>query len=234
MLLPRIEATTFDGAPAWRKRYGAEEHEFRLVALRMVARRFGLTPLLAPPTLAGEAARRTEQGMIERLAALGVRVPRVLAAGPVELLLSHLGENLSGLCKRETDVAARTALLRRGFDALRDLHARGACVSQAFARNLTVSDDGIGFIDLEQDPLTVMPLVSAQARDLLFFVHSTARFLPPPAYRLLLADSLRNEATAVIDEVHRTARRLAWLTPLAALGGRRGRAVGAAVKVLAT
>jgi hypothetical protein len=117
---------------------------------------------------------------------------------------------------------------------LRDLHARGGCVSQAFARNLTVAADGIGFIDLEQDPLTVMPLVSAQARDLLFFVHSTARFLPPPAYRALLEANLREEAADVVEEVHRVAQRLAWLAPLTRFGGSRAHAVGNAVRVLAT
>jgi tRNA A-37 threonylcarbamoyl transferase component Bud32 len=230
---PRVERITFEGQPAWRKHYGPAEHRMRLAALRAVARRAGLRPLVPPAPLAGEAACRTEHMMIERLDALGVPVPRVLFADRVQLVLSDIGVTLSERCKQEPDSARREALVKQGFAALGNLHARGGCVSQAFARNLTVSDNRIGFIDLEHDPLSVMPLVSAQARDVLLFVHSTARFLPRPAFAALLREHMRNEAGAVAAEVIATARRLAWVAPVTRLGGARARNVGVAIETLA-
>jgi tRNA A-37 threonylcarbamoyl transferase component Bud32 len=233
MSQPRVERITHEGQPAWRKHYGPAEHQLRLAALRGVARWMGVDSLLPPVPLAGELACRAERAMIERLAALGVRVPRVLAAERLALVLSDVGTSLSDCCKQDSDPLRRAALIEQGFDALRDLHARGGYVSQAFARNLTVSDEGIGFIDLEQDPLSVMSLPSAQARDVLFFVHSTARFLPRPAYAALLRAHLRREDDAVVTEVIAIARRLAWLAPVTRIGGKRARDVGVAVESLA-
>jgi hypothetical protein len=233
MQAARTERVEFDGRPAWRKRYGAPERRRRIAALRWLARRLRLTPLLPPAPIGGIEACRTEQAMIARLAALGARVPEVLAAGPADLVLSDLGETLSARCKAEPDPAARAELLRLGFQALSDLHARGGHLSQAFARNLVLQGGQVGFIDLEEDPLTVMPLVAAQARDLLLYLHSTARFLPLADYARLLDRSVGDEPEAVRAELSRVARRLAWLRPLALLGGRRSRAVGQALAVLA-
>jgi hypothetical protein len=230
---PRTERIEFAGRPAWRKRYGPAERQRRMAALRWLADRLQLTPLRPPLPIGGEAACRTEQAMIARLAALGVRVPEVLASGPAELVLSDLGDTLSSRCKAEADPVLRAELLQRGFAALADLHRRGGYLSQAFARNLVADGGQVGFIDLEEDPLTVMPLVAAQARDLLFYVHSTARFLPIAAYAGLLDASICDEPEAVQAELRWVARRLAWLRPLALVGGRRSRAVGQALAVLA-
>lgn len=236
MAEPRIERVALDdGDIAWRKTYGNPGRRARMAALRWLARRLGLNALLAPLPLDAESACRTEFEMIQRLAGLGVRVPGVLQRGQTQLLLSDLGPTLGMLCKREADRERRSELLKRGFDALLDLHVSGGYVSQAVARNLTLDEHGVGFIDLEEDPLQMMPLAAAQARDALLWVQSTARFLADDStqYALLLQAYLEAERDEVRAEILKTARRLRWLALPASMAGARGRAFAQALRQLA-
>ena len=235
MARTRVQAVTWQGERAWRKTYAEGGHRRRIAALRWVARRLGANALLAPIPLTAERACRTEQSMINRLAALGVRVPPLLEVGERELVLGDLGPTLAVACRNEADPDARLALVTLGLRAIGDVHACGGYLSQAFARNLTIRDGAIGFIDLEEDPATTMSLDAAQARDLLFYAHSTARFLAamPGAHAALLRGHLQDVRPAVRAEVARTARALAWLVPPARLLGGRSRDVGEALASLA-
>lgn len=65
-----------------------------------------------------------------------------------------------------------------GLDTLAQVHARGLCLSQAFARNLVRCPDGqLACIDFEDDPAQVLALPLCQLRDALCYVHSTALHL---------------------------------------------------------
>lgn len=230
----RVSKVDQSGRIAWRKTYSEGGRGVRIALLRGVARLLGTPPLLAPHPQRPEDACRTEQAMIRRLAALGANVPVILSAGPRELLLSDLGPTLATSCRRERDPAARRALVAAGLDALATLHGDGGWLSQAFARNMTWRDGRVGFIDLEEDPATMMPPAAAQARDVLFFAHSTARFLAdmPGAHAALLAAHLSRESPTVRAHVAHTARRLAWLAPVVRPFGARSRAVGDALRSL--
>jgi hypothetical protein len=234
MAQTQVQRVADPGRIAWRKTYSDGGHRRRVAVLRWVARRLGANALLAPIPLSPELACRTEQAMIRRLATLGARVPQILEIGERELLLSDLGATLAETCRREPDAARRRELVSQGLDALHDLHRRGGYLSQAFARNLTLDGQGIGFIDLEEDPATMMSLPAAQARDVLFYAHSTARFLTdlPGEHARLLAAHLGRESDETRREVSRTARKLAWLAPLARPFGARARAVGEALRSL--
>lgn len=221
----RVRREQAAGRIAWRKTYSDGGRRKRMAVLRWLARRLGANALLAPIPLSPEAACRTEQRMIRRLAALGARVPQILEAGERHLLLSDLGPTLSALCRAESDPGERERLLRQGLGAILRLHAKGGYLSQAFARNLTMEGNDVGFIDLEEDPAEVMPLAAAQARDLLFYAHSTARFLAdrPGAHARMMAEALAGASEAVRTEVTLVARRLRWLAPVSRLlGGRAG------------
>lgn len=230
-----VHAATWEGQRAWRKTYAEGGHRRRIAALRWVARRLGANALLAPIPLTAERACRTEQAMINRLAALGVRVPPLLQVGERELLLGDLGPTLAVVLRAEPDAGTRRDLVALGLGAIGEVHARGGYLSQAFARNLTLLDGRVGFIDLEEDPATTMSLASAQARDLLFYAHSTARFLAgqPGVHASLLRTHLQAVPGEVRAEVARTARALRWLVPAARLLGGRSREVADALDSLA-
>lgn len=219
----------------WRKTYSnGGSRRLRMAMLQGVVRALGTPPLRPPRPLDARAACRTEHAMIHRLAALGMRVPTIIEAGERHLLLSDLGETLAGACRREPDRQRRRQLVGLGLDELAQLHARGGWLSQAFARNLTVSDGQVGFIDLEQDPATVMSPWAAMARDVLLYAHSTARFLrdQPGAHAQLLERHLEHEHPIVRRKVLFTAGRLGWLLPLARRMGGRARGVTLALESL--
>lgn len=231
----RVTREIHEGEVRWRKRFGPTERAFARSLLRRFALRQGLPALVAPAAQAAAQACATEAAMIRKLHALGMRVPAILERGDTELLLSDLGPTLAATCRATSDDGTREYLLKQGFAALSELHRRGGYASQAFARNLTWRDGEIGFIDLEEDPLLVMPLASAQARDLLLYVQSTARFLAHDSrrYAVLLREALVAEPDEARREAARTARALGWLAALSRPFGPRARAVSAGLEQLA-
>jgi hypothetical protein len=221
--MAQVERLEQDGRVVWRKRFVAERGRGPLLfLLRGFARLSGIESLLPPASGDAAAACATEARMIERLQALRVRVPDILDLDATRLDLADLGGNFAQHCKRQKDPVERERLVALGFAALADLHARGGCVNQAFARNLAWDGERIGFIDLEQDPLTVMSLEAAQARDLLLYAYSTARFFPgePGRYLRLLRQQRDVAPREVLDRMDDALRRLAWLAPLSFLLGR--------------
>ena len=231
----RIERLVEGGVVLWRKRHADQGRRFRTWCLNLAARGLGIAALAAPAPLRAAEACATEARMIERLRGQGARVPEILMRGPRELLLSDLGPTLAMACRAAREPSERAALVEAGFAALAALHANGGCASQAFARNMTWQDGAVGFIDLEQDPLTAMPLQAAQARDVVLFVYSTVRFLRDdlPAYRRLLRAHLAAEPEGVALLVSQCARRLAWLQPLLRALGRHGQPVTLPLRKLA-
>ena len=118
--------------------------------------------------------------------------------------------------------AGPEAVLRlwvQGLRAIELVHNQGACLSQAFARNLVRCPDGVlGFIDFEEDPLEVMDLDQAQARDWLMFAFGMAKYYDGRTD--VLADMLSRvmrrepEVAAHAGRVGRLkgfAQRIAWL-----------------------
>jgi tRNA A-37 threonylcarbamoyl transferase component Bud32 len=211
----RVAAVNYNGIKAWRKHYSAQGRHLRMAALRLLARIFGADALLAPQPLSPEEACATEQAMIQRLQQHDVLVPKILESGKTHVVISDVGTIFSIECKQAQSSQERLALLEKGFDALDQLHRRGAYVSQAFARNMTILDGRIGFIDMEEDPLKVMPLEAAQARDILFFVHSTARYMKDAKeqYQTLLQHRVSNLPAPIKLQVAKVAAILKYLLP---------------------
>ena len=110
------------------------------------------------------------------------------------------------------------ALWREGGEALTRIHCAGQCLSQAFARNMIVSETGAlaGMIDFEDDPLQVMPLADAQARNWLDYLHSTLWLAPlPQAEADACLDAWMQAAPAATRaRFTHACQRLAWLRAL--------------------
>lgn len=184
--------------------------------LMRVLARCTRNPLLRPvPAPGGAAAQATEVRRLRTLAASGVRVPALWHEGPDYLVLEHVdGVPLSTLLADAPERAE--AAFRQALHALADVHARGQYLSQAFARNTLVTADDWVYLDFEDDPLDVMSLPDAQARDWLAFLLSAVWFTNAPA------DALARHWTAVQprlapgvrDRILAAARRLAWLRHL--------------------
>lgn len=171
----------------WVKRAGAPHGTARYRAMGLLAALLRLPVLRPVPNPGGEAAIATEVRRLADLAARGVRVPEVLAVQPNGFAMRHLGRvgeeahslgNAIDRTLRAGDPAAVLALWQQGLDALRHVHGQGACLSQAFARNMVRDPAGaVVCIDFEDDPAAVLPLPLCHVRDALCYAHSTAIYL---------------------------------------------------------
>jgi tRNA A-37 threonylcarbamoyl transferase component Bud32 len=182
----------------------------------------GLPLLRAAPAHGGARAQQIELQRLRQLAAAGVPVPQVLHEEAEFFVQSYLGDQRLDALLQSTDAAL---WWRRGLHLLVDLHAKGQYLSQAFARNFIASGDALAMIDFEDDPLEVLPLHQAQARDWLAYLHSSSRALlsqsaaqQAAAVRMLRAE-LARESAPVRALVADVARRLRWVQRLPAGNG---------------
>lgn len=219
------------GRRVWLKRAGPRHGMSGYRALGLAARLLRLPVLTPVPNRGGRAAIATEVRRLRELAAHGIAVPQVLAAQDEGFLMADLGApgRPAPSLATELDAAlpagapAVLAPWTQGLDALAQVHARGQCLSQAFARNLVLGADGhIACIDFEDDPAAALPLAACQLRDLLCYVHSTALHL---AQAQALEDARaawrqRLQGPQYGAEFHallaRSTARLAWLRHLPA------------------
>jgi hypothetical protein len=228
-----------DGRRVWIKDYAPAGRARRLSAAiwNTLAGALGIALLRSPPRHAAAASARVEHRRLDELAAQGVRVPPVLGAGRDVLLLGDLGTALGHelrASRRAGDTARIDALVERAFAAIADVHRRGGYLGQAFARNMTVDEAGIGFLDFEEDPLEIMPLRDAQARDWLMFAAGIANY--HDGRSVVLADIMTRQRVtadaAVVAEVARAASRLRLLAGMMRHLGAGGRAFATAVDAL--
>lgn len=220
----------FAGRGVWLKKAGPRNPRWRYLLLGALAAGLRMEVLRPVMNLGGEAAIAHEARRLAELAALGLRVPRVLAARPDGLLLSDLGAPGQPAYTLLVPLAAaaregpRAALAqwRRGLDAVARVHAAGSYLSQAFARNLVDCPDGvIGYIDFEDDPGASLTLAQCQARDWLSYLHSTAALLPQEGAAAAHArDDWRRVLAAgsgsTREALAQVARGMAWMRRLPA------------------
>lgn len=223
--------TSADGlVPAqqvWLKRAGPAHGRWgyrALAALALVLRQPALRPVPSP---GGGAGLALEARRLAALRALGLRVPTVLAQHEDGLLLHHLGR--AGAPTKSLADELHHAVLdepsqvlplwRQGLDAIGLVHEAGACLSQAFARNLVRCPDGVvGYVDFEDDPASALPLPLCQLRDLLCYAHSSALYLHTagvlPQARLHWATWSAQRPSALQALLQRSSQQLRWLRQL--------------------
>jgi tRNA A-37 threonylcarbamoyl transferase component Bud32 len=230
----QVSRIRLQGADAWVKRYGDDSRVVRLRAMDWVVRRLGIVALRPPPRHTGAEGRHVEQRRLDELSRLGVRVPRVLGHGEDSLVLSDIGRTLAHRLRHGTPDEARV-LLAAAVAAIAEVHARGGYLGAPVARNLTVDGEGrIGFLDFEEDPGEVMPLLQAQARDWLVFTAGVARHAPFDEAELsaILAKALRQGPVELRDTLGTVVGRLSFLKPATRWLGHRAAGIGKAVASL--
>ncbi|MDF1486109.1 hypothetical protein PY257_13120 [Ramlibacter sp. H39-3-26] len=245
-----VASYPLDGQTVWLKKAPPITPPWRYALLGLIARLLRLDVLQPVTNPGGAAAIAQEARRLRELAALGLRVPAVLAAQGDALLLADVGSDPA----RPTRMLAReietllpvqsteaVALWRQGLEGIALVHARGTYLSQAFARNLVRCADGaIAYLDFEDDPGATLSLTECQARDWLCYVHSTALLLQthgatasarPQWHAVLQAHASAPVRAALRD----TVRRLAWMRHLPAgrVWGRDTQCLRAAARFLA-
>lgn len=174
----RIERVEMSFGAVWVKRYDTECPRLWTKTQGLLARLFRL-PFLRP------SLQRDRQAMVDRevrriaaFAAKGLPVPRVLYRSGSALVLSDAGPTIHArLAALKTDDPVRhDDLLVTCAADLGVLHAMGFCHGRPHPRDLFLQEGRVGFMDFEEEPEAVMPVATAQARDLwLLFLHLVPR-----------------------------------------------------------
>ncbi|KAF1687516.1 serine/threonine protein phosphatase [Pseudoxanthomonas broegbernensis] len=231
-----VQSMRLAGRRAWIKRYGQGRRRLSLGSLDLVARKLDLPALRPPPHHGGPLAKETERRRIAELDALGVRVPEVLGENGDTLLLGDIGATLSTRLRAvRGDPQAMDGLVAKTIAAIADAHRRGAYLGQPLPRNITLDAGGaIGFIDFEEDPLEVMPLEQAQARDWLLFAFGMAKYYHdrPEALARMLGEVMRAGPPQVGRHARHVGMRLHGIARLARKLGRSARTFAHAVFVI--
>ena len=224
---PLVARYMLAGEQVWLKRAGPRHGMWRYRLLGAAAGVLRLPVLRPVPNLGGRPAIATELRRLRTLGALGLRVPQVLASSPDGFLMRHLGRPgmPSPSLSDEIEAAARAApqetlpLWQQGFAAMQLVHARGTCLSQAFARNMVRCPDGvIGYIDFEDDPMATLPAPLCIVKDALCYAHSTAIFLHHAgtleAARLQWQAWLQQTPPEVRQALQNTVQQMRWVAKL--------------------
>jgi hypothetical protein len=212
---PRTSRLVLDGRTVVVKREQPRRLALGYRILSLLAWLAGQPWLRGVPLPGGAQGQAVEVARLRQLGQAGVAVPSVLHVADGYFVMDHVpGADLASLLPREPE--AMRSRWNLGLHFLRDVHARGQCLSQAFARNLILGPRGIVAIDFEDDPLSLMPLAAAQTRDWLAYLLSTLWMLPHQQAWVLdeLEAALHGAAPAVRRGLRDTARRWGWLRRL--------------------
>ena len=225
--------TTPDGTTppeqVWLKKAGPLNARWPYAVLGALAGLVRLEALRPVPNPGGTVAIQTEARRLAELHSLGLRVPPVLAVADGGLLIRHLGRTgapTKSLADEMHHAAIDTPhtvlpLWQQGLDAIGLVHDKGACLSQAFARNLVRCPDGeVACIDFEDDPAAVLPLAVCHVRDALCYAHSTVIYLRTSGTltegRARWAAWVEQGSAEMRDVLATSVRRMGWMRRLPA------------------
>ena len=213
----RVEVMDTAGGKVVVKGQRAPRHPARYRILNALAGLLRAPLLKAAPMHGGARAQAVELARLRALHQAGARVPEVLHAAPDHIVMRWLGDEHLGILLQNHHPHA-LALWKAAAAELLALHRAGQYLSQGFARNMIVDTHAqpprlAGWIDFEDDPLEVMGLPQAQARDWLAFLHSTLWTLPldSAAIDAWLRQTMDEEQAAVRAEFLRAGRQLGRL-----------------------
>lgn len=168
------------GNRLWVKKVGESKRTF-WHALQGFFAKILRQPILSVTAIQGGAnSIQNEAARLKEFYSKNILVPEVYASDDQVLVISHLGNCLSSILAKNKDKEFRQQLLTKAVQALAELHAAGLAHGKPYLRDMTLKDDKIGFIDLEEDPAPSMSLAQAQARDIWLFLSSAAKYARQP------------------------------------------------------
>lgn len=134
------------------------------------------SPIFNPTaSTGGSAALHAEAKRLISFKQHGILTPKILDISNDMLILSDIGTSIPALLSPNPTCPNNLSLLRCAARALAQLHNQQLIHARPFLRDMTWNGEEIGFLDLEEDTLSVMPFPHAQARDIWLFLCSVAR-----------------------------------------------------------
>lgn len=213
---PRIAKVTLDGQSLWLKDFDqpspSKWHSLQQAAF-VVTRLELLRPV---PSLAGVEGCEHEIEAMRRFREAGARVPEIVWRRGASIAITDIGETLRAIEARRGQGAFERAAIAAAAELSR-LHSHGLTHGRPILRNMTWDGASIGFIDFEEQPLSVMSREAAQARDIFLLLASLGR----RSSKELVRAAFAAYAAAMPPGVEQELRRVTRFAPK--LTGRFGR-----------
>ncbi|MBP1851241.1 serine/threonine protein phosphatase [Rhizobium halophytocola] len=220
----RVERVRLSDRSVWIKRQEAKVLPI-WVSFQGAAATLLRMPVMRPSLrLAPAAMQAREVARIRVFAEKGFPVPPLLYTSETAMVLGDVSPTVEARMRqlKKTSPEDHDDLLVQSASALGELHAAGLCHGRPHVRDFFLQDGRIGFFDFEEDPTAVMPLETAQARDIaLLFLTVTSRAIrkDETCQAALEAWCARAPAASIV-ELRRFGRMMGRILPLARLIGR--------------
>ncbi|MES5045032.1 lipopolysaccharide kinase InaA family protein [Rhizobium nepotum] len=220
----RVQKLELSTTTVWIKRQGTETRSWWMKLLTVLAKLLPYTFMRPSTRLDGVGLMRRELETLQAFRGRGFPVPPIIYTSRTAVVLGDVGptvmERMDAM--KATTPVEHDALLVKSAEALGELHAAGLCHGRPHVRDFFLENGRIGFMDFEEHPQEVMPLATAQARDiwLLFFQVATRACNPPETCDAALAGWRENAPPRAQDELCRLIGILGRFLPLARLIGR--------------
>lgn len=213
--LPRIETyVSAQGEKFWIKRHDQNKKKIGHHILGFFT--FFIPLKILKPTVANQSADGLipEAKRMEKFREQGFSVPEIIKSEKDVMVTRHLGEILPKLIEVQP-YSEQKKLILQAADALLGVHRAGLCHGRPHIKDMVLTERGqIGFLDFEEDPVAVMGLARAQARDIFVFSMSISRFLNAHDLRFVCHALLAKSPSEIKKELNRL---ISFLNPICRL-----------------
>lgn len=220
----RIQRLELSETTVWIKRQGTEKPSAWMKLQGILAKLLPYAFMRPSPPLDGAGLMRRELETLFAFRAKGFPVPPVIYSSKTAVVLGDVGQTVIERMNtlKSSDPQRHDTLLIKSAAALGELHAAGLCHGRPHVRDFFLQGNRIGFMDFEERPQDVMPLQTAQARDvwLLFLQVASRACNTSVTCDAAFAGWHRNAPPGVVDELRRLVGVLGRFLPLARLIGR--------------
>lgn len=217
----RVQAVSLSCGTVWIKRHGDKGRRAIVAVQTALATALRLSFMRPSPAETGEGMVTRDLRRMARFSDNNIPTAAILYTYGNAIVLSDVAPTVERRlgALRKDDPAAHDDLLVFCGAELGHLHGAGLCHGRPFPRDMFVKDGRLGYIDFEEEPEAVMPLATAQARDLwLLFLQLSDRAIERQQVQerayAAWATSAPQAAIAELRAMTRYLGRFLWLARL--------------------
>lgn len=170
-----IGQLNYKGQLIWVKRRPFSKKTGWHTVQRFFSKLTALPTLYPTVTSGGSKSLLQEAARLHVFAEHNISAPHVVVVTEDFLITEDAGDQMHQYLDNLVDSVEVNRLLHSAVQAVNQMHQVGLYHARPSLRDMTLKDGVVSFIDLEENPLEVMSLSQAQARDIWLFLNSAAR-----------------------------------------------------------
>lgn len=189
----RTISALIDGRKVWFKYPVPPKARIWHMLQRFIAAIAGMPILRSTVSSGGAQALHDEAARLKLFQQQGFHAPDILALHDDMIVMGDSGPQFRDVLDRLGNRDAQAGLLKKSMLELARLHSAGLAHGRPYMRDMTWENETLFFLDLEEDPVKVMPIKTAQARDVWIFLSAASRYATVPGDKTRYEGSLIHE-----------------------------------------